>query len=316
MKFNEFVALDAKLKDEGTSINEIVKGVTGEYLFEEELMEKKPAEVDALDTSGDKLKRLTSPRFAKARRKLTNNAKNFRDTAKEKIIAKFMPKILDSIKGITNKAVALSADGRNPKEINKVLGKEAKHVVQLQDKAIAHVEGQIQKLEAVFQKRIDEIMKNDKLSDKSKQKLEMYWTLLSTQFTQQLSKYMVKYREDFIEETAKNNPDLVKIIDALSGGENLNLKIQKLQDQANQEQKDYETEKKEAEGTKEDVEPEIGKTYQWTTTKGKVTKAEVIEKNPEGKWMLKFPSKKDPMPAGQKAINDRLGKEVKAETEA
>ena len=82
MKFNEFVALDEQLEKDGTSINELVKEVTGEYLFEAE------PDPDKLSTKGDTLKRVTSPRFAKARRKLTNNAKKFKGIAEKKLIEK------------------------------------------------------------------------------------------------------------------------------------------------------------------------------------------------------------------------------------
>jgi len=236
MKFNEFVALDEQLVKDGTSINEVVKEVTGEYLFE-----AKP-DPESLDTGGDKLKRVTSPRFAKARRKITNNAKKYLEVASKNVIEKYLPKQLQQLKDMANKAVGMRADDKNPKEILDTLGGEIKKMRQLHDKSTLQLEDAIDKMGGNFDTRVKNIIDGSSfanLSEKSKLKLNMYWTLVSTQVKQKLFNKIIETRSKSLEDLIQNNPEMAKLMKIIAGLPNTEAKIAELRKQAKGETDKY-----------------------------------------------------------------------------
>jgi len=234
MKFNEFIALDEKLEQGGTSINEVVKEVTGEYLFE-----AKP-DPESLDTGGDKLKRVTSPRFAKARRKITNNAKKFLNVATKNVIEKYLPKQLEQLKTMANKAVGMRADDKNPKEILQTLGREIKKMQQIHDKSTLQLEDAIDKMATNFDTRVKTIIDgSEKLNDKSKLKLDMYWTLVSTQVKQKIFNKILETRNKSMGELIQNNPELAQLMKVIGKLPNTEAKIAELKKKTAEETDKY-----------------------------------------------------------------------------
>ena len=260
MKFNEFIALDEKLKQEGSSINEVVFETTGEYLFE-----KKP-DPEALDTGGDKLKRAISPRFAKARRKITNNAKKFLEIASKNIVEKYLPKQLEQLKNMANKAAGMRADDKNPKEILAALGGELKKMQQIHDKSTLQLEDAIDKMEANFTKRVGTIIEgNEKLSDKSKLKLNTYWTLVSTQVRQKLFNKVIDTRNKSVEEIAQNNPELQDMLKNIAKLPNTEAKIEEIKKKTAEETERYRNADAEGEDKPEEKTYSTGEQYKYKT---------------------------------------------------
>jgi len=307
MKFNEYDALRKHLEENGSSIDEFVKNVTGKHLNEEGEGE--------LDTKGDKLKRITSPRFAKARRKLTNNAKQFLKSSKEKILNKWLPQNLKVLKDVANKAAIMAKDKKNPQEIVQALQGEAKKIAGMQLKAEAQLEKAIDQLELTYQKRIDSIMKSDKLSEKSKIKLNIYWTLLLTQVRQLIFKQIISERNKFIDETAAENKDLQKIINKLTNAEHYNAKIAEIQKDADKQKKDYQKASAEARGDEEEErEFKTLDQYQYTSKKGIVHEIIIKEVKEDGDIVVASVKKPDVIyPAIKKgsAAMKRIGKKTK-----
>jgi len=302
MKFNQFVALSEHLEKEGTNINEFVKDITGKPLFERTI----PASgADDIETENNRI-RLT--RFSIIRNKLNKIAKKMLADGNEQIIAKYTPKILASIKGITNSAVALSAEGKKPQEINKLLGDQVKAVQKDQNQAISMLKEQLGKLMSIYNTRIEKIIGKNELSDKNVSKLQAYWLVLETQVQQVFFKKMVGAREDFVNKLAKNDSELAKAIKELTGGKNWLLAIEKLKKKQQDEIDRYRA----STGTGEDTGPEPGKIYQWTGPKGGLIKVKIIEKTKDGKWKLGYGPKFEKIKeVEQKDIDEKLGKEVK-----
>ena len=228
MKFNEFVALSEHLEENGSSINEFVYDVTGAYLFE----------ADEIETSRAG-KGFHSPKFALKRTKLNNNAKKFLQGAKEKVIDKYSPKILGSTKNLITKAAALKEEGKNPGEINKLLGKEASRAIAQQEKSIERLDVIIDKIEAVYTKRVEDILRDSQLSEKNKGALSIYWAMLVLQVRQLLDKSLVKYREDMIEEALGNNPEMEKMLKLMYQSPNWKQKMQDYKDSIESKKKEF-----------------------------------------------------------------------------
>ena len=246
MKFNEFVALSEHLEENGSSINEFVYDVTGAYLFEAD---------EEIETNRAG-KGLHSPRFALKRKKLNNNAKKFLAGAKEKVVDKYSPKILGSTKKLITMAAALKEEGKNPDEINKLLAKEAKSAITQQEKSMGRLDVIIDKVEAVYSKRVEEILKDPKLSEKNKGLLNIYWALLTLQVRQLLDKSLVKYREDMIEEALGNNPEMEKMLKIMSQSPNWKQKMQDYKDSIDGKKKEFKESSEAEEGEEKPVEGE------------------------------------------------------------
>jgi len=305
MKFNEFIALEKQLEKSGLSINEIIKEVTGEYLFEE------GEDKDKVDTEGDKFKRVTSPRFAKARRKLANNAKSFLKIAQEKIINKFLPKQLEQLKSIANTTMEMRANKKSPKEILTAIGGNLQKIQTIHDKSTLQIEDSIDKMEANFDKRIKSIIENEKLSEKSQLKLDTFWTLLVVQVKQILFKKIIEARGKSIEEMINQVPELKKILTKVTKLPHTEAEIEKLSKEQDKYKQDMAGSSKDSKVTM----PEDGGIYQWTNDKGDVMKIKIIGKNPdvEGEWKAEITSPKGKVTETsitQKTINKNLGKKI------
>lgn len=273
MKYNEFRALSAILENNGSSIEEF-KG--DDFLFEAE---------EDLDTGGDKLKQATSPRFALARKKITNNAKKYLKLANEKLIDKYANTHLENLKEITNKAAGLKKDGRNPEEIIGALQEVGQQSMATNQKMWKQVEAGLDKLEQSFTKRVDQLKNNDKLNDKSKIKLEIYWTLLLAQVKGKLYGNIIKKQQGFIENVAESNPELKDFMNKIGGGDNLNVEMQKVKKQADEEKRKFQEADKQAEGAEAEgeakAEPQVGEKYKVTTKSGEAV-VEIMEIGKDG----------------------------------
>jgi len=264
MKYNEFVALDMQLKKEGSNINEFVKVTTGNYLFE-----AGEDELDKGTEKGDTLKKVTSPRFALARKKITNNAKSLLKSANKDILEKYMAMNLKNLQEIANSAVELSKDKKNPEEIVTTLQGQAKQVQEVQTKQMGMLEKAIDQLEANTKKRVDTIIGNDKLSEKTKLKLGNYWVLLSTQVKQKIYQIIINKTNEFIKETSRNNPELEKVLQQLTGAKNFNVKFEELSKKVEAEKNKVKSTKVEdthtEQPTSQPTEVKVGEHYQYTT---------------------------------------------------
>lgn len=307
MKYNEFIALGDQLEKEGSSINEFVLEVTGNKLFESD-------EDNVLDTGGDTLKQMSSPRFAVKRKKLVNNAKDFLKKSKENILAKFMPKSLESLKKITNQAVALDQDEKNPNEIIAALKGVAERSVHTQERQLSMLEKAVDSLEANHQQRVDAIINDPKLSEKSKLKLRNFWTLLMTQVKQKIYKSIITQRQKFVEETATNNPKLQEIIDKMTGGENWKEKFKEYAAKTEEEKKKYQN-------TKDDKKEKkyiVGEEYEYTNKDNKKVKNVIIKNlikiDPKDSIRIAFVDKPNQSwPLDKNTIKDRMGEKVNSE---
>jgi len=232
MKFIEYAALSNHLEKEGSSVNKFVKEVTGEPLNE--------ADDKEIETSRAG-KGFHSPKFAMKRKKLNNLAKQFLKAGKEKIIAKYAPKILGSTKNLITKAAALNKEGKSPEEINKLLANEAQKGIAIQDKSIARLDQIIDKLASVYEKRVNTLISGEKsgLSEKSQGQLDMYWSLLSLQVRQALDKSLVKYREDMIDDAVGNNPEMEKMLKLMAQSPNWKQKMEEYTDEIEKVKKEY-----------------------------------------------------------------------------
>jgi hypothetical protein len=306
MKFNEYVALDEKLKEEGTTINEVVFETTGEYLFE-----AKP-DPESLDTKGDTAKRVLSPRFAKARRKITNNAKKFLEIASKNIVEKYLPKQLEQLKNMANKAAGMRADDRNPKEILKALSGELKKMQQIHDKSTLQLEDAIDKMEVNFEKRVKTIIDgSEKLSDKSKLKLNTYWTLVSTQVRQKLFNKIIEARSKSVEEIAQSNPELQQLMKNIARLPHTEALIEKIKKEAAEEKKKYTAGDGDGDGAKKTF--EAGKKYKYTNKKGLEGEVEIVEIFDDGSVQMKQAGKGGKgWKIDKKAAAERIGEEVAA----
>lgn len=237
MKFNEFLALEAILESEGSNIEK----------FMNENLNEAGQELE----TGRAGKGFHSPRFALKRKKLDNNAKKFMEGAKSKIIDKYAPKILESTKNLISKAAALTAEGKTPTEINKLLGTEAKKAISVQEKSIERLDKVIDKVEDVYNKRVDIIIKDEKLSEKSRGLLEIYWSILSLQVRQMLDKALVKYREDMIEKAVGDNPEMEKMLKIMSQSPNWKQRMQEYVDDIEKQKKEYNDKKSKEEKPEE-----------------------------------------------------------------
>ena len=307
MKFNEFVALDEQLQKDGTSINKLVKEVTGEYLFEEELMEKKPEDPDKLSTGGDGLKRVTSPRFAKARRKLTNNAKKFKQIAETKLINKYLPKQLEQLKDLANKAAGMRADNKNPKEILKALSGELKKIGKIHEKATLQIEEAVEKMEGNFDKRVQSIINNEKLNEKSQLKLSTYWMLLMTQVRQILYKQLITKRAKSVEDIASKNPELKEMLAKITKLPHTEAEMARMAKEQAAYKKKYSEMGNEEEMGDEEIEFKVGEEYQYTSKSGNTTTIEITEVGEDGKVL----AKNDKNPKGFKINKEKVGKKIK-----
>jgi len=309
MKFNEFVALDEQLQKDGTSINKLVKEVTGEYLFEDEMMmEKKAKDPDKLSTGGDGLKRVTSPRFAKARRKLTNNAKKFKQIAETKLIDKYLPKQLEQLKDLANKAAGMRADNKNPKEILHTLSGELKKIGKIHEKATLQIEQAIEKMEGNFDKRVESIINNEKLNEKSQLKLSTYWMLLMTQVRQILYKQLITKRAKSVEDIASKNPELKEMLAKITKLPHTEAEIEKMKKEQEAYKKKYAGmgNEEELDGD-EEVTFTVGEEYQYTSRGGNTTTIEITEVQDDGTVL----AKNDKNPGGFKVNKEKVGKKLK-----
>lgn len=250
MKFIEYEALKKHLEKNNSSINEFVKEVTGTPLNE---ADEKEIETSRAGSG------FHSPKFALKRKKLNNLAKEFLKNGKEKVIAKYAPKILGSTAKLISKAAALKEEGKNPEEINQLLAKEAQKGMAIQDKSIARLDEVIEKFSAVFDKRAKDIISKG-LSEKSQSKLDMYWSLLTLQVRQALDKTLVKYREDMIEKAVGNNEEMAKMLKLMSQGPNWKQKQKEYKDELEKQKKEYEATKG-GENKKEEHKVENGQKY-------------------------------------------------------
>jgi len=302
MKFNEYEALSEHLEKEGSSINEFVKKVTGSPLYEADDKE------DKLDTKGDTFKRITNPKFARARRKITNNAKDFKKKAERGLIEKWLPKQLEALKSVANLAAAKGKDVKNPEEILQAIGGEIDQMRKMQEKAVAQLEKAIDRMEQNYQKRVDTIVQKSGLKEKSQLKLDNYWVLVSTQVRQLLYKQIMEKRKAIINEIGGNNKELLDLLGKMEDQNHINAKFKGYQNKANEEKKKYD-----AAGEEGEVEFKVGETYQYTSKKGNTTEVEIIEIRDDGTIV----GKNKTNPKGFAIRKDAIGKKLKeAEAEA
>ena len=260
MKFNEYAIVSKELEKQGKSINELVEEYSDDFLneyakdiqYEEFLFEgQKRTELD----TGGRPKWL-SPKNWVRRKKITNNAYKYLDYAKEKILNKSLPGILKSFKEFASKAAAMEAEGKQPKEIAKMLKRESQNVIKMQEEAIDDLmNNRVSRIEQNVEKRIKEIIKNVSSTD-TQTKLDNYWVSLASQVKQLLYKAIAKAKGQMIEETIRNNEELARMINLMGGAKNLNVKMEELKKKSAEEMKaanvgESEGEKTSGEETKE-----------------------------------------------------------------
>lgn len=219
MKFTEYYALKEHLEKNGSSINEFMDiNEKGEKVDDE----------NKLDTGGDSLKRVTSPKFAMARRKITNNAKKFKKSAEEKLINKILPSQLNSLKEIVNIGASHAKSGKSPKEILDAMQDSIAEMKKSQMASMKKLENAIEKMGSYYEKRVNQIIESSDLKDKSKLKLEIYWTLVSTQVHHILYKQIQKKRREYIDELISNK-DLATMFKEILSKDTVSTEILKLE---------------------------------------------------------------------------------------
>lgn len=298
MKFIEYAAMSNHLEEKGSSINEFVEEITGKPLNE-----AKPKEESEIETSRAG-KGFHSPAFALKRKKLNGLAKKFLKEGKEKVIAKYAPKILNSTKNLITKSAALSKQGKSPGEINKLLSGEAEKGVQIQDKSTKRLDTILDKYNTHYEKRAKALIEKGDLSEKSKDQLDMYWSLLSLQVMQAFDKAMVKYREDMIEGAVANNAEMEKMLKLMTQSPDYQQQLDDYENKVKKAKADYKA--AEEGGDKKEKEFAVGEIYQYTNAKGESTNIEITKVKEDGKIVGKTKSKPDGFVINKDKVGNKL----------
>jgi len=285
MKYNQFVKLENLLNEQGSSLNEFV---------EKSVNEANPNNLDIKKSLG-----LT--RRGRSKIKLTNNAKNAQKVIMEKLLEKIYSKSLDQKRKILNQIVSLARDKKTPKEIISALHDNAQTALNAQNAQLKALNSAIDRIIDNSTKRVESVINNEKLSEKSQLILNNYWTLLTTQIRQNAYKAIIDKEETFIRETIGNNKDLERIVKKLIDNPNLNAEFLKYQKQTREE-------KLKVQG--EEIKFEEGKTYEYTNKAGEAGhKIFIVSLNDDGTYKAKVDNKTE-FNLSAEAAEKRIGKEI------
>lgn len=318
MKYNEFRALSAVLENNGASFNDLLDD---DFI----LNEATPDEVD-IKNNRDVAKSIVNPKYGLARGKLKKYAIQFMNNSNDKFINKYTNTHLGNVQKITNKMSGLKQDGRNPEEIVSVLQDVAKKSMMINEKQWKAVEDSIDRLEAQYNKRIDQIINNGSLTEKSKIKLGILWTMLLFQVKQKLYNNIISKQQEFVEKVTESNPEFKNFLNKITGGENLTVEMEKVKAQAEEEKKKYKAanaapEEKEGEtktGDTERPDPQAGEKYKYTATDKATKKPKEITidiVSDEGNGLFKVKTEKGtPFTIGKNQANwKKLGDKIETE---
>jgi len=207
LKFNEYSALRNKLQEEGYSINEFVKQITGEFLNEDD---------QTLDTKKPGIMWLTSRKGAKTMKGLTREAKKVQKIIQTNILAKHYPKILENQKKILQQAQALIKRGKSKEQVQESLKRNIRTAEMIQAKQLASLNAAIDQIIDNSGRKITSYINGKNLSDKRKLTIENYWVLLTTQLHQIAYNSMIDKEESFLQDIIRENEDLVTFADEVS----------------------------------------------------------------------------------------------------
>jgi len=293
MKYYQFVKLENLLVEQGTSVDEFVK---------KSLNEADP------NTNLDTKKSLGVTRRGRSKIKLTNNAKKAQKVIMEKLLEKIYANSLEQKRKILNQIVSLARDKKTPKEIISALHDNAQTALRAQNSQLKALNNAIDRIIDNATKRVDTIINNEKLSEKSQLMLNNYWTLLTTQIRQNSYKAIINKEEAFIKETIGNNKDLEAIVKKLIDNPNVNAEFLKYQKQAKEEKL-----KVQGDETKKENEVEEGKTYEYTNKAGESGhKIFIVSINDDGTYKAKVDNKTE-FNLSAEAAKNRIGKKIEIE---
>jgi len=207
LKFNEYNALSNHLQKEGSSINEFVKEITGEFLNEDN---------QTLDVEKPKLLWIKSPAAAWAMRGLTKAAKQAQKIIQTKLLAKHYPKVLENQRKMLQQAKALLKKGHTNEEVTQILKGNIATMQNYQTKQLKTINDSIDSIIANFSKKITSFINKKNLSDRRKLTVENYWILLTTQLHQIAYNSMINKEEEFLHDIIQENEDLVTFKDKIT----------------------------------------------------------------------------------------------------
>jgi len=273
MKYIEFQALNAVLENKGSNLNEFINEASGldagsaRHTGGQQIIGGKYDEENTLDVSNLKEKGIpgwSSPRMVIYRKKVINKGKQFLKVGNEKFITPLLSKNLEHLKTIANQATGLANDGKTPEQVLNAMKSNTELARKTQEKAMERLNVALDKAESHYEATTEKLIKsNTKLSDKSKNRLSMYWMILSAQVRQKLFSAIINKTTEFTSNLTKNNPELQKVIDDISGQKNWKLELEK-------EKKKVDEAKKKFKATSEEKIYEKGEQYKYPDPAGEV----------------------------------------------
>ena len=223
LRFNEYNNLSKHLQKEGSSINEFVKEVTGEFLNEAIVDSNNSVSTgnedsEKLDVKKPMMMWIKSPKAAWVMRVLTKKAKKALKIIQTNLIAKHYPKTLDNQRQVMQKIKELKKNGKNNKQIAEYLKNiNVERIKTMQVKQLQQIDKAIDNIIENSSKKISSFINKNNLSDRRKLTVENYWILLDAQLHQIAYNSMISKEKEFMQSIIKGDKDLVTFAEKLSG---------------------------------------------------------------------------------------------------
>jgi len=281
LKVKEFYALSDKLKEEGSSINEFVKEVTGKTLNEAPAETAPKEEITARNPGWLWLR---SPKGALAKKTLTRQSKKLLKSIKSDILEDFYNDITANQKKVLQQAQALIKNGQDKKAVFDSLSANTDRGHAIRTKQLKKLDDSIDDMIANASKKITGYIAKKDVGDNVRLTLENYWVLLSAQIHQVAYNIIIKKETEFIHSIVGEDEDLVTFAKENLGSESLIKPLQDAQDKkvADAKNKVKEGGKDEEGGEKKVVLADLKKGEEWNYESSAGKKGVVVVVGPEG----------------------------------